>query len=56
VAAGKTGQAVISLPYTSFDFFDRVSGKMAVTAGEYEIWYGNSSDTKDLKMVKIMIQ
>jgi len=56
VAAGQTGRAVINLPYTSFEFFDRASGKMAVTAGEYEVWYGNSSDTKDLKMTKITIQ
>ncbi|MEJ2354435.1 MAG: glycoside hydrolase family 3 C-terminal domain-containing protein [candidate division WOR-3 bacterium] len=56
VAAGRTGEAVINLPYTSFEFFDRASGKMAVTAGEYEVWYGNSSDTKDLKMTKITIQ
>jgi beta-glucosidase len=55
VSAGKTGQVVINLPYTSFEFFDRTSGKMAVTSGEYEIWYGNSSDTKNLKMTKISI-
>jgi beta-glucosidase len=29
---------------------------MAVTPGEYELWYGNSSDTKDLKMAKVQIQ
>jgi beta-glucosidase len=56
VAAGKTGQAVINLPYTSFEFFDRATGKMAVTAGEYEVLYGNSSATKDLKMVRITVQ
>lgn len=56
VVAGKTEQAVINLPYTSFEFFDRASGKMAVTAGEYEVLYGNSSEAKDLKMTKIMIQ
>jgi len=55
VTAGQTGQAVINLPYTSFEFFDRLSGKMAVTAGEYEVFYGNSSDVKDLKMTKITI-
>jgi beta-glucosidase len=56
VAAGKTRQAVISLPYTAFEFFDGASGKMAVTAGEYEVWYGNSSDTKDLKSIKVTIE
>ena len=56
VAAGKNGQAIIRLPYSSFEFFDRASGKMAVTSGEYEIFYGNSSDTKDIKTTKITIQ
>jgi len=56
VAAGKTRKVAINLPRTAFEFFDRVSGKMAVTAGEYEVWYGSSSDTKDLKMAKITIQ
>jgi len=56
VAAGQTGRAVINLPYSAFEFFDRASRKMAVTSGEYEILYGNSSDVKDLKMIKIMIK
>jgi beta-glucosidase len=56
LAAGKSGQAVVNLPYKSFEFFDRPSGKMAVTPGEYEIWYGNSSDNRDLKMSMITIQ
>jgi beta-glucosidase len=56
LAAGKSGQAVVNLPPTSFEFFDRTSGKMAVAPGEYEIWYGNSSDVKDLKMAIITIQ
>ena len=55
VSAGKSGQAVISLPYSSFEFFDRASGKMAVVSGEYEIFYGNSSDTRDLQMTRITI-
>lgn len=56
LAAGKSGQAVINLPSSSFEFFNRESGKMAVTPGEYEIWYGNSSDVRDLKMAMITIQ
>jgi len=56
VAAGKSSQAAINLPYAYFEFYDRASGKMAVTAGEYEVLYGNSSNPKDLKMAKIMIQ
>jgi len=56
VSAGKTGPAVISLPYTAFEFFDRASGKMAVAAGEYKILYGSSSDDKNLKIAAITIQ
>jgi beta-glucosidase len=56
VSAGKIVQAVINLPYNSFEFFDRKSGKMAVLAGDYEVLYGNSSDTKDLKISKVTIQ
>jgi len=55
VAAGKTSQAVINLPNTSFEFFDRESGRMAITAGEYEVLYGSSSDAKDLKTTRIRI-
>jgi len=55
VSAGKTAQAVINLPYNSFEFFDRSTGKMDVVAGEYEVLYGNSSDAKDLKTTTIMI-
>jgi len=55
VVAGKTSQAEINLPNTSFEFFDRESGKMAVTAGKYEVLYGNSSDVKDLKTTRIII-
>jgi beta-glucosidase len=55
VAAGKTGEAVISLPYSSFEFYDRANVKMTVSAGEYEVLYGNSSNTSDLKTVKIAV-
>jgi beta-glucosidase len=56
LAAGKSGQAVIDLPSASFEFFDRTTGKMTVTPGDYEIWYGSSSDVRDLKMAMITIQ
>jgi beta-glucosidase len=55
IAAGKTGQAIISLPYDSFEFYDRPKGRMTVLPGEYEIYYGNSSDPNDLKTEKIRI-
>ncbi|MEO0216537.1 MAG: glycoside hydrolase family 3 C-terminal domain-containing protein, partial [candidate division WOR-3 bacterium] len=56
VPAGKTREAIINLPYSSFEFFDRGRGRMAVLPGEYEIYYGNSSRAKDLKIVKITIR
>ena len=56
VTAGKTSQVNVSLPWNSFEFFDRESGKMAVIPGEYEVFYGTSSDDKDLKKAKIVLQ
>jgi beta-glucosidase len=56
VSAGKTNQVVINLPPSTFEFFDKASHQVAVTPGEYEVWYGTSSATKDLKMTKIIIQ
>ena len=56
VAKGKTVNAVINLPYSSFEFYDEKSLQVKVMPGEYELWYGNSSDAKDLKLVRIGIQ
>jgi beta-glucosidase len=56
LAAGKSGNAVINLPSKSFEFYNKLNGKMEVTAGEYELMYGNSSASKDLRTTKIVIQ
>jgi beta-glucosidase len=56
IAAGKTSEVVINLPYNSFESYDRVRGKMVVAPGDYEIMYGNSSDDKDLKVTKVTIK
>ncbi|HLW06133.1 MAG TPA: xylan 1,4-beta-xylosidase [Marinilabiliaceae bacterium] len=56
VEAGKTGQANIVLPPSSFEFYDWSQRKMAVVPGEYEVFYGNSSDAKDLKQVTVKIE
>jgi len=56
VATGKTSQATIILDPSAFEFFDKASNRMAVTAGEYELLYGTSSDNKDLKTLKLTIQ
>ncbi|MFZ0453212.1 MAG: fibronectin type III-like domain-contianing protein [Ignavibacteriaceae bacterium] len=55
VAPGSSEPAVIDLPYSSFEFFNRNSGKTEVTPGEYEVLYGKNSDSKDLKTAKIII-
>ena len=56
VEKGKTQQITIDLPPSSFEFYDWSQREMAVTPGEYEVFYGNSSDSKDLKLIKITIQ
>ena len=56
IAAGKTINAVITLPYNAFEFYDDKSLQMDVMPGEYEIWYGGSSNANDLKVDKIIIQ
>ncbi len=56
VAAGKTENISINLAPTAFEFYDRANGKMAVIPGNYEVYYGTSSDIKDLKMTKVTIQ
>jgi beta-glucosidase len=56
VAAGKTQTATIELSPASFEFYDWAQRKVVVTPGEYEVYYGNSSDAKTLKNAKIVIQ
>jgi beta-glucosidase len=55
VPAGKTSSTTINLSPSSFEFYDWGQHKMTVTPGEYEVYYGNSSDDKDLKTTKIKI-
>ncbi len=56
IAAGKTVNAVIDLQPSAFEFYNDKTLQMDVTPGEYELWYGNSSAVKDLKMIKVTIQ
>ncbi|MEO8405802.1 MAG: xylan 1,4-beta-xylosidase [Chitinophagaceae bacterium] len=56
VAAGKTVNTRITLTSSAFEFYNDKALKMDVTPGEYELWYGNSSAAKDLKMTTITIQ
>ena len=53
VEAGKTKTATINLPYSAFEFYNDTALKVTTTPGEYEVWYGNSSADKDLKMIKL---
>ncbi len=55
VAAGKTVNAVINLPFSAFEFYDEKLLQMTVTPGEYEIWVGNSSAARDLKKTNVTI-
>ena len=56
IGSGKTGQAAIDLPPSSFEFYSREKRKMAVMPGEYEVFYGNSSNAGDLKITYITVQ
>jgi beta-glucosidase len=53
---GKTSHVSITLTPDAFEFFDMASGKMAVSTGEYEVLYGNSSDLKELQSTEIKIK
>jgi beta-glucosidase len=56
LAAGESKRITIDLPPSSFEFYDWNQRKMMVTSGDYEVYYGNSSDAKDLKIIHITIQ
>jgi len=56
IPAGKNQQVAIDLSPSSFEFFDWSQRKMMVTPGEYEVYYGNSSDSKSLKMCRITLR
>jgi len=56
LAAGKSHQATIELAPSSFEFYDWSQRSMSVTPGKYEVYYGNSSDVKDLKVTVITIE
>ena len=56
IAAWITNNATITLPPSAFESFDKVKFGMAVTPGEYEVWYGTISANEDLKSINITIQ
>ncbi len=56
VESGKSKQVTLSLIPSTFEFFDSKLGKMIVASGDYEVLYGNSSDAKALKNIKVTIK
>ena len=54
--SGEKQNVTINLPASSFEFYDAKTRQMNITSGEYEVYYGNSSDAKDLKMIKMNVQ
>ena len=56
VPKGKTVNVVIDLPYSAFEFYDEKALQVKVTPGIYEVFYGISSDAKDLKMINVSVQ
>jgi beta-glucosidase len=56
VKAGETQNVTLELPSKTFECFDPANNTMNVSAGEYELLYGNSSDNKDLKSIKVTIE
>ena len=55
VKPGQTGKATLLLDRQAFEFWDEGSNTMRVKPGDYEIFYGNSSQDKDLKTLTINV-
>lgn len=55
IPAGMISQAIIELPFTSFQFYDETESKMTSAKGEYDIFNGNSSADKDLKRIRVKL-
>ena len=51
--AGESRRVSIELPSDAFEFFDTSTNTMRVVPGEYEIMYGNSSDTPEGNKLKV---
>ncbi len=56
LAPGKSAEALIELSPSSFEFYDWDQRKMAITPDEYQIFYGTSSDSKDLRVLTVEIR
>jgi len=53
VKAGQTAKVNIPLPRESFELWDSSTNSMRVVPGNYEVFVGTSSDSKDLQKIEI---
>ena len=53
VKAGQTVMATLTLTPKSFEFFDTETNTMRTKSGNYQLFYGNSSRSEDLKTMTI---
>ena len=53
--AGESRTVSIELSSDAFEFFDTSTNTMRVVPGEYEIMYGNSSDTPEGNKLKFVL-
>lgn len=56
VKAGQTTAVTIPLPRERFELWDAETNSMRVTSGTYDVMVGTSSDTKDLRTLKVKIK
>ena len=54
--AGESRKVAIELGADAFEFFDPQTNTMRVLPGEYEILYGNSSDTPAANRLKVVLK
>ena len=56
IPAGKRVKATISLPRTTFEWWDAASNTMRVLPGKYNVMVGCSANPKDLKTVSVSVR
>jgi beta-glucosidase len=54
--AGKMELATINLTAKAFEFFDPSDASVKAMPGEYQVFYGTSSDNKDLKSITVTLK
>ncbi|MEQ2983888.1 fibronectin type III-like domain-contianing protein, partial [Paraprevotella clara] len=54
--AGESRTVSIELSPDAFEFFDTSTNTMRVVPGEYEIMYGNSSDTPEANKLTVVLR